>query len=208
MRDRSGCRTAILTPTKPHGLVAHSVRQACRSPDTFTLYTPRRRSRFGATITRRSPLKPEYRDDRSLNWIKSSRSTLTQECVEVTRIQDHHLVRDSKDPGGPILAFRHSSWRVFISNVRSGFYETRTRMLWEAGPQVVSSSVSGNHQSATTHFSLIGGSAGISEVVDEPDFLPQLVDLQAPSGVRVCGKPVALLALVGFQLPSLPLQQR
>ncbi|MFG1837312.1 DUF397 domain-containing protein [Micromonospora sp. NPDC049175] len=65
-------------------------------------------------------MKPEYSDDRSPNWIKSSRSTLTQECVEVTRSRDHHLVRDSKDPGGPILTFHHSSWRVFVSNVRSG----------------------------------------------------------------------------------------
>ncbi|MBM0276242.1 DUF397 domain-containing protein [Micromonospora tarensis] len=151
---------------------------------------------------------PEYRDDRSPNWIKSSRSTLTQECIEVTRSQDHHLVRDSKDPGGPILTFPQSSWKVFISNVRSGFYKTRTGMLREARPQVASSSVSVDHQSATTRSPLIGGSAGSSEVVDEPDFLPRLVGSQAPSGVRICRKPVALLAVVGFQLPSLPLHQQ
>ncbi|WP_431884891.1 DUF397 domain-containing protein [Micromonospora wenchangensis] len=73
------------------------------------------------------PLNPYYRGNRSPDWIKSSRSILTQECIEVARSRSHHLVRDSKDPSGPILTFNHSSWRVFISNVRSGFPEPGTR---------------------------------------------------------------------------------
>ncbi|MCZ7436742.1 DUF397 domain-containing protein [Micromonospora sp. WMMC241] len=65
----------------------------------------------------------EYRDNRPLVWVKSSRSTLTQECIEVARNRHQALVRDSKDPDGLVLTFCNSAWRMFILNVGSDFAE-------------------------------------------------------------------------------------
>jgi hypothetical protein len=54
-------------------------------------------------------------------WFKSSYSGGSNtECVE-TAI--HHAgvdVRDSKDPGGPVLAFPAAAWAAFIAEVRGG----------------------------------------------------------------------------------------
>jgi hypothetical protein len=49
-----------------------------------------------------------------LVWRKSSRSGEGQ-CVEVASIEGVlAMVRDSKDPAGPVLAFPASSWVSFL----------------------------------------------------------------------------------------------
>jgi hypothetical protein len=50
-------------------------------------------------------------------WRRSSKSGGTN-CVEVARSMQHVLMRDSKDPGGPVLAFSPDSWGSFIDFVR------------------------------------------------------------------------------------------
>jgi uncharacterized protein DUF397 len=46
-------------------------------------------------------------------WRKSSRSD--DRCVEVASIQGVvAMIRDSKDPAGPVLAFPASSWASFL----------------------------------------------------------------------------------------------
>ncbi|MBL6278044.1 DUF397 domain-containing protein [Micromonospora fiedleri] len=58
--------------------------------------------------------------DSEVVWIKSSRSTLTQECVEVAAAPTHILVRDSKDPkGGDVLAFDRPAWWNFVLGFRA-----------------------------------------------------------------------------------------
>ncbi|WP_117211903.1 DUF397 domain-containing protein [Allorhizocola rhizosphaerae] len=42
------------------------------------------------------------------------------ECVEVSITADEVLVRSSRSPDGPILAFTHDEWRVFCGAVRQG----------------------------------------------------------------------------------------
>lgn len=63
-------------------------------------------------------------DISSLNWRKSSFSWANSDCVEVAD-QSGGLVRvrDSKDPGGPMLAFGRMQWDVFIGGVRTGWHE-------------------------------------------------------------------------------------
>lgn len=59
------------------------------------------------------------RPDRAwLNWTKATGSGST-ECLETAHEDDHVLVRDSKDPAGPVLAFRKASWLAFLRDVRS-----------------------------------------------------------------------------------------
>lgn len=56
-----------------------------------------------------------------LCWIKSSLSYANGDCVQVTRLADGRIgVRDSKDPGGPVLRFTPSEWAAFIGGVSDG----------------------------------------------------------------------------------------
>jgi hypothetical protein len=53
-------------------------------------------------------------------WTKSSYSGGGNDCVEVARnLPGVVAVRDSKNPGGPALVFPHSTWRVFVEQVRA-----------------------------------------------------------------------------------------
>jgi hypothetical protein len=55
----------------------------------------------------------------SSSWKKSSFSQQT-ECVEVRRLRDVVQVRDSKDPGGPVLRFTDREWRAFLAGATAG----------------------------------------------------------------------------------------
>ncbi|MGP4016727.1 DUF397 domain-containing protein [Saccharopolyspora sp. 5N708] len=52
-------------------------------------------------------------------WRKSSRSAGGNgaACVEVAFSGPAVAVRDSKDPGGPVLAFPAASWAAFLARV-------------------------------------------------------------------------------------------
>ncbi|MGK8521532.1 DUF397 domain-containing protein [Nocardia asteroides] len=54
-------------------------------------------------------------------WFKSSRSSASQECVEVAFL-DRGLVgvRDSKNPTGPALVFTPGEWDAFTAGVADG----------------------------------------------------------------------------------------
>jgi len=59
-----------------------------------------------------------------LNWRKSSRSNGTGgDCVEVVATPATVLVRDSKDPRGPMLSFQPTQWTAFIAAVREGEFD-------------------------------------------------------------------------------------
>ncbi|MFF0308463.1 DUF397 domain-containing protein [Streptosporangium sp. NPDC004379] len=68
----------------------------------------------------------------SVAWRKSSRST-GGNCVEVAIVpgdpvvaahkaqeDELYLVRDSKDPDGPALAFTQGEWDAFLGGVKDG----------------------------------------------------------------------------------------
>ncbi|GII61360.1 hypothetical protein Skr01_14450 [Sphaerisporangium krabiense] len=56
-----------------------------------------------------------------LTWRKSTFSAAGDNCVEVAYIPGgDHGVRDSKDPGGPVMKVSATSWREFTAGIKSG----------------------------------------------------------------------------------------
>jgi uncharacterized protein DUF397 len=59
---------------------------------------------------------------RDLGWTKSSYSGGSGgNCVEVAALAEGGFaVRDSKEPGGPVLRFTAQGWRSFVRGVKAG----------------------------------------------------------------------------------------
>jgi Mrp family chromosome partitioning ATPase len=60
-----------------------------------------------------------------IQWRKSSHSQGQggTDCVEVASMANAAMIRDSKDPYGPRLAFTRSRLRDLISDVKAGRYD-------------------------------------------------------------------------------------
>ncbi|WP_219472099.1 DUF397 domain-containing protein [Nonomuraea rhizosphaerae] len=57
-------------------------------------------------------------------WRKSSFSQGAGECVEFMRdVAGGVLIRDSKNPAGPVLSFTVGEWRAFVAGVRNQEFE-------------------------------------------------------------------------------------
>jgi hypothetical protein len=54
-----------------------------------------------------------------LIWRKSPRST-TGNCVEVAFAGESVLVRNSRDPLGPVLSFSRHEWAAFLEGASNG----------------------------------------------------------------------------------------
>jgi hypothetical protein len=57
-------------------------------------------------------------------WRASSYSGNGSNCVEVAGLGRQIAIRDSKDRGGPILAFSVGAWQAFVAGVQAGEFET------------------------------------------------------------------------------------
>jgi hypothetical protein len=59
-----------------------------------------------------------------INWIKSSYSFANGNCCEVADLPGGDIgVRDSKEPGGPVLRFTPAEWRAFIDGAKAGEFD-------------------------------------------------------------------------------------
>ncbi|WP_243718270.1 DUF397 domain-containing protein [Actinomadura sp. 7K534] len=60
----------------------------------------------------------------SLRWRKSSRSDSEGgACVEVAALTSVVVVRDSKDPNGPVLAFAREAFGALARDIRAERYD-------------------------------------------------------------------------------------
>ena len=59
-----------------------------------------------------------------IRWRKATGSASDGECTEVACIRETVMVRDSKNPHGPMLAFSATQWRTFIAATRAGMFDS------------------------------------------------------------------------------------
>ena len=54
-------------------------------------------------------------------WVRSSFSFANGNCVEVAELPGDSVgIRDSRDPGGPVLGFTRAEWAAFLCGARRG----------------------------------------------------------------------------------------
>ena len=53
-------------------------------------------------------------------WTKASKSDSANGCVEVAQMTSWTGVRDSKNPGGPVLLFTQQEWDCFVDGAAKG----------------------------------------------------------------------------------------
>ena len=57
-------------------------------------------------------------------WRKSGRSSAQGNCVELARLPgDGVAVRNSRDPGGPVLVFTDAELDAFLAGVKDGDFD-------------------------------------------------------------------------------------
>jgi len=56
------------------------------------------------------------------SWRRSTRCGSTA-CVEVAQHTDRYLVRDSKNPDGPVLTFTQTEWIAFKAGMVAGEFD-------------------------------------------------------------------------------------
>jgi hypothetical protein len=59
------------------------------------------------------------------DWRKSSFCG-TNACVEVAASAESYLVRDSKNPAGPVLQFTADEWSAFIAGAAAGEFNVNS----------------------------------------------------------------------------------
>ena len=57
-------------------------------------------------------------------WIKSSASNGNGTCVEAASVKEGEiLVRNSRDPEGPVLSFTKAEWVAFLAGAKAGEFD-------------------------------------------------------------------------------------
>ena len=81
----------------------------------------RNNSWYEVFIGRESPVTSDFTIAR---WIKASASSASGACVETASIRpDEILVRNSRDPEGPVLCFTKQEWVAFVTGVKAGEFD-------------------------------------------------------------------------------------
>jgi hypothetical protein len=71
----------------------------------------------------RSPEMPTYTTSERCSWRKAQSSIGNGACIEVTWLNGMVAVRNSRDPGGPVLMYTAAEWRAFVDGVKKGEFD-------------------------------------------------------------------------------------
>lgn len=63
----------------------------------------------------------------NLAWLKAQSSTINGQCVEVASTAGRIVIRDSKDPDGPILVYTRTEFGAFLNGARNGEFDRLVR---------------------------------------------------------------------------------
>jgi hypothetical protein len=63
----------------------------------------------------------------NLAWYKAEYSSANGQCVEVALAAGNIAIRDSKDPGGPVLVYTRAEFTAFLGGVRNGEFDQFVR---------------------------------------------------------------------------------
>lgn len=66
------------------------------------------------------PPAPSQDELAQAQWTKATKSNGSNGCVEVAQMQDWTGVRDSKNPGAPVLLFTAQEWTCFVDAAARG----------------------------------------------------------------------------------------
>jgi hypothetical protein len=58
-----------------------------------------------------------------LVWLKAQASTHNGQCIEVASTFGKVVIRDSKDPNGPILIYGPGEFKAFLDGARNGEFD-------------------------------------------------------------------------------------
>ena len=64
---------------------------------------------------------------RNLAWRKAQCSTINGQCVEIASTPGKIVMRDSKDPDGPILVYTLAEFNAFLEGARNGEFDILVR---------------------------------------------------------------------------------
>ena len=62
-------------------------------------------------------------------WFKSSESNGGTGCVEVAHLDSWTVVRDSKNPDGPVHCYTPHEWACFLAGARAGEFDRPGRTV-------------------------------------------------------------------------------
>ena len=77
-----------------------------------------------------------------LSWIKAQLSNINGACIEIASAPGKIAIRDSKDPGGPVLVYTNPEFRAFLDGARNGEFDSLLQL---------SSLITGSRQDGEPH---------------------------------------------------------
>jgi Domain of unknown function (DUF397) len=64
-----------------------------------------------------------------LSWNKAHFSNINGACVEIASAPGKIVIRDSKDPGGPVLVYTPIEFRAFLDGARNGEFDSLLQLF-------------------------------------------------------------------------------
>jgi hypothetical protein len=69
------------------------------------------------------PARPTPSELARVSWFKASASNGGTGCVEVAHLESWTVVRDSKNPDGPVHCYTPHEWACFLDGAQGGEFD-------------------------------------------------------------------------------------